>query len=231
MPDESAEQQEATRILAIRHGETAWNVGGRIQGQLDIPLNETGRRQAERLTAAVADEDIGALYSSDLSRAYETAQAVARGCGLPIVTDTGLRERSFGVFEGLSFDEIRVRWPEQAERWRTRDPSFGAEGGETLQVFYDRCVSTASRLAARHPGETIVLVAHGGVMDALYRAASRVALDAPRSWELGNASINRLLYTPQGFTLIGWADSHHLEGLDDAFAEGVDPSAQLVRGT
>jgi probable phosphoglycerate mutase len=227
MPD----QQQATRILAIRHGETEWNADGRIQGQLDIPLNDTGRRQAERLSAAVADENITALYSSDLLRAYQTAQAVARGCGLPIVTDTGLRERSFGVFEGLSFDEIRARWPEQAERWRRRDADFGAEGGETLRAFYERCVATASRLAAGHPGETIALVAHGGVMDALYRAASRVALDAPRSWQLGNASINRLLYTPQGFTLIGWADSHHLDGLGDAFAEGVDPSAQLVRGT
>jgi probable phosphoglycerate mutase len=216
MPD----QQLATRVLAIRHGETEWNVDGRIQGQLDIPLNATGRLQAERLTAALADEELAALYSSDLARACQTAQALALGCGLPVVTDTGLRERSFGVFEGLGFEQIRARWPDQAERWRKRDPSFGAEGGETLQAFFDRCIATASRLAALHPGQTIALVAHGGVMDALYRAAARVALDAPRTWQLANASINRLLYTPQGFTLIG-----------DAFAEGVDPSAQLVRGT
>ena len=210
--------QQATRILAIRHGETAWNVGSRIQGQLDIPLNDVGRWQVARLGAALAGEHIDAIYSSDLLRAYETAQAVARG--RPIVTDVGLRERGFGVFEGQSYAEIQARWPEQSERWRKRDPSFGAEGGETLAGFYDRSVAAASRLAARHPGQTIVLVAHGGVMDCLYRAATRVALDAPRSWQLGNAAINRLLYTPQGFGLVGWSDVSHLDV--DALDEYAD---------
>jgi len=205
MPD------RVTRILAIRHGETAWNVDTRIQGQLDIPLNETGRWQAHRLALAVAEEGIDAVYSSDLLRAWQTAQSVARGTGRAIVADTGLRERGFGVFEGLTFAEIARRWPEQSERWRRRDPDFGAEGGEVLRDFYSRSVATATRLAGAHPGQTIALVAHGGVMDCLYRAASRVALDAPRSWELVNASINRLLYTPEGFTLIGWNDTYHLE--------------------
>ena len=214
------QESEATRVLAIRHGETAWNVEGRIQGQLDIPLNDTGRWQVHRLALAVADEGISAVYSSDLLRALETAQAVARGCSQPITTDVGLRERGFGVFEGLSYDEINRRWPEQAERGRKRDPEFGAEGGETLREFAERGVGTVSRLAALHPGETIAVVSHGGVMDCLYRAASRVALDAPRSWQLGNASINRLLYTPQGFTLVGWSDTHHLEG--EALDEFVD---------
>ena len=205
------DQQQATRVLAIRHGETAWNVDGRIQGQLDVPLNDMGRWQVHRLALAVADEDIAAVYSSDLLRAIETAQAVARGSGQAIVADTGLRERGFGLFEGLSYAEISARWPADAERWRQRDPAFGAPGGETLNQFFERSIATATRLAARHPGQTIALVAHGGVMDCLYRAASRIALDAPRSWQLGNASINRLLYTPQGFTLVGWSDSYHLD--------------------
>ena len=212
--------QQVTRVLAIRHGETAWNVDTRMQGQLDIPLNETGRWQARRLALALADEGISAVYSSDLLRAFETAQSVARGSGQPIVSDRGLRERSFGVFEGLTFREVEQRWPEQSERWRKRDPDHGPEGGETLRVFYARCVATATRLAAAHPGETIALVAHGGVMDSLYRAASRIGLDAPRSWQLGNASINRLLYTPQGFTLVGWSDTNHLE--DDPLDESSD---------
>lgn len=202
---------QVTRVIAIRHGETAWNVDNRIQGQLDIPLNETGRWQAHRLALAVAEEGIDAVYSSDLLRAWQTAQSVARGTGRAIVADTGLRERGFGVFEGLTFAEIARRWPEQSERWRRRDPDFGAEGGEVLRDFYSRSVATATRLAGAHPGQTIALVAHGGVMDCLYRAASRVALDAPRSWQLVNASINRLLYTPEGFTLIGWNDTYHLE--------------------
>ena len=209
---------QVTRVLAIRHGETAWNVDTRIQGQLDIPLNETGRWQAHRLALAVAEEGIDAVYSSDLLRAWQTAQAVGRGCGRAVVADTGLRERGFGVFEGLTFAEIALRWPEQSARWRRRDPTFGADGGEVLNDFYARCVATATRLASAHPGQTIALVAHGGVMDCLYRAASHLALDAPRSWELGNASINRLLYTPEGFTVIGWSDTYHLEdgSLDDS---------------
>ena len=211
---------QVTRVLAIRHGETAWNVDTRIQGQLDIPLNETGRWQAHRLALALADEGIAAVYSSDLLRAWQTAQSVAAGSGREVIADTGLRERGFGNFEGLTFAEIALRWPEQSERWRRRDPAFGAEGGEVLTDFYARSVATAARLASAHPGQTIALVAHGGVMDCLYRAASRVALDAPRSWQLGNASINRLLYTPQGFTLVGWSDTYHLE--DESLDETSD---------
>ena len=113
--------QGATRMLAIRHGETGWNVEGRIQGQLDVPLNAMGRWQVHRLALAVAEEDIAAVYSSDLLRAIETAQAVSRGCGDPIVTDVGLRERGFGEFEGPTYAEINTRWPEMAERWRRRD--------------------------------------------------------------------------------------------------------------
>ena len=221
------DNSQATRVLAIRHGETAWNVDGRIQGQLDVPLNDTGRWQVHRLALAVADEGIVAIYSSDLLRALETAQAVARGCGEPITTDVGLRERGFGVFEGLSYVEITQRWPDQAERWRKRDPDFSAEGGESLRQFSARAVGTVARLAALHPGETIAVVSHGGVMDCLYRAATHLALDAPRSWQLGNASINRLLYTPQGFTLIGWSDDHHLD--DGALDEFTDTDAPVRR--
>ena len=205
MPD------SVTRILAIRHGETAWNVDARMQGQLDIPLNDTGRWQAHRLGLAVAEEGIAAVYASDLLRAVETAQPVARGSGQPIVTDIGLRERDFGVFEGLTFSEIAARWPDLSERWRQRDPDFAPEGGETLADFYARSVEATLRLACSHPGQTIALVAHGGVMDCLYRAASRIDLQAPRSWQLGNASINRLLYADAGLTLVGWSDTHHLE--------------------
>ena len=152
---EDGQAAQLTRILAIRHGETAWNVDTRIQGQLDIPLNDTGRWQAHRLALAVAEENLDAIYASDLLRAYETAQAVASGSGREIVTDAGLRERGFGVFEGMTFKEIEQRWPEQSERWRKRDPDFGPEGGETLRDFFARSVETATRLAAAHPGQKI----------------------------------------------------------------------------
>jgi len=199
-----------TRVLAIRHGETAWNLASRIQGQLDIGLNNTGLWQARRLALALADAGVSALYASDLKRALQTAQAVSARTGLPVVTDSGLRERAFGIFEGQTYADIERRWPAQSRRWRQRDPAFGAEGGETLAAFYDRSVACATRLAASHPGETIALVAHGGVMDCLYRAATHAGLQAPRTWQLGNASINRLLYSPEGLTLVGWNDALHL---------------------
>ncbi len=202
-----------TRIVAVRHGETAWNADSRIQGYIDIPLNDTGRWQARRLADALAYEALDVIYASDLSRAFETAQAVARVQGRPVNVEPLLRERHFGAFQGRVFKDIEQQLPEQAERWRKRDPDFSPEGGESLRVFYERCVGAAERLAAAHPGQTLALVAHGGVMDCLYRAALRIDLQAPRSWQLGNASINRLLYTEQGFTVVGWSDTAHLDGV------------------
>jgi probable phosphoglycerate mutase len=202
---------EATRILAVRHGETAWNVATRIQGHLDIALNDTGRWQAERAGAALADEPLAAVYASDLQRAFATAQSVARAHGLEVMAEHGLRERAFGEVEGCTYAEIEQQWPDAARRWRQRDPDFGFPGGETLRRFYERCIDTARRLAATHRGQTIALVAHGGVLDCLYRAAAGIDLSAPRTWTVGNASINRLLFTGEGFTLVGWADQSHLE--------------------
>jgi len=208
--------EDATQILAIRHGETDWNRDTRIQGQLDIPLNERGRAQARRLAAALAGEPLAAVYASDLARAWETAAAL-QGLGAPIHADARLRERSFGRFEGQTWDEIARRWPEQSLRWRRRDPDFAAEGGESLSRFYARCTGAVRELAQAHPGQTIAIVAHGGVMDCLYRLAARLELHAARSWTLGNASINRLIYSPEGFGLVGWNDDQHLQdlGLDD----------------
>ena len=214
---------EPTRIIAIRHGETTWNVDTRIQGHLDIPLNETGRRQAERMARALADEPISAIYASDLTRAWETAQYLARVQGIGVTREEGLRERGFGDFEGKTFAEIEALLPDQSMRWRKRDPEFAPAGGESLIALRSRVVATAERLAAAHPGELIALVGHGGVMDVLYRAATRLDIQAPRTWALGNAAINRLLWTPEGFTLVGWADTQHLDegSMDDnGFAAG-----------
>ena len=203
---------QATRILAIRHGETLWNVDSRIQGHLNIGLNDTGRWQAERLGVALKDETIAAIYASDLSRAHDTALAVSRRTGVPVQAEPGLRERSFGEFEGRTFAEIETELPEQAKRWRQRDPSFTPAGGESLLMLEARVLSVAARLAAQHPGEQIALFAHGGVMDILYRAATRLDLQAARTWALGNTAINRLLWSPEGFSLVGWADVQHLSG-------------------
>ncbi|WP_243392790.1 histidine phosphatase family protein [Kinneretia aquatilis] len=203
----------STRVLAIRHGETAWNRDKRIQGQLDVPLNDTGRAQAQRLGEVLAGESVDVVYSSDLGRARETAAAAAAALGHPVHLDPGLRERSFGVFQGQTWQEIAERWPDHSERWRRRDPDFGAEGGETLQEFYARSVSAVERVLQQHAGQTVLIMTHGGVLDCLYRAATRLPLQAPRTWTLGNAAINRLLFSDAGFTLVGWNDDAHLGGL------------------
>ena len=211
---------QLTRLIAIRHGETDWNVATRIQGQLDVGLNPVGRWQAERVASALADDGLDAVYSSDLARAQQTAQAVARAAGVDVSLDSGLRERAFGVFEGMTFADIEQRHPDEARRWRTRDAAFGPPGGETLTAFFERAVASVTALARLHRGQHIAIVTHGGVLDALYRAASRIALDAPRTWQLGNASINRVLHGEQGFTLVGWNDNGHLSGpaIDEASA-------------
>ena len=202
---------DATRIVAIRHGETAWNVDTRIQGHLDIPLNDTGLWQAAQVARALADEPMAAIYTSDLQRAHATAQAVARSTGAPLVAEPGLRERSFGHFEGRTFAEIEADLPDDARRWRQRDPHYTPLGGESLVTLRERIARTVFALARQHPGEQVALVAHGGVLDVLYRLATRQELQAPRTWQLSNAAINRLLWTPDGLTLVGWADTQHLD--------------------
>jgi probable phosphoglycerate mutase len=203
---------DPTRIIAVRHGETSWNADARIQGQLDIGLNETGRWQAQRVGKALAEEPIAAVYSSDLERAQATAQPISDVKGVPVIPHEGLRERSFGMFEGKTFDEIHQAWPEHAQNWRKRIPEWQPpEGGESLIQLRERVTRTLEQLAAKHPGEQIVVVAHGGVLDALYRVATGQEVNSPRTWELPNGAINRLLWTPQGFTLVGWSDTQHLD--------------------
>jgi probable phosphoglycerate mutase len=203
---------EATRIIAVRHGETAWNVDARIQGQMDIGLNDKGRQQALRVGKALSGEPISAIYSSDLGRAFDTARSIAEVAGIQVVPHTGLRERGFGMFEGKTFDEIQETWPDHATHWRKRIPDWEPpEGGESLLQLRERVSRTAQALAARHTGEQIVMVAHGGVLDTLYRLATGQEVNSPRTWQLPNGAINRLLWTPEGFTLVGWSDTQHLD--------------------
>ncbi len=202
---------DATRIIAIRHGETAWNVETRLQGHTDIDLNETGRWQAQCVAQALADEDITTLYTSDLARARDTALAIAAPVpSRKVIPTTGLRERGFGVFEGKTYAQLDAEAPEDARRWRQRDIHYAPEGGENLIQLRERIARTVDALASQHVGEQIVLVAHGGVLDTLYRLATRQEMATPRTWDLGNARINRLLWTPEGLTLVGWADARHL---------------------
>lgn len=200
----------ATRLVLVRHGQTEWNASARIQGHTDIALDAHGRWQAARVAQALAEDGLHAIYSSDLSRAHDTARAIAQASAAPLHVELALRERGFGQFEGLTFSEIETRWPEHSARWRAREPDYEPLGGESLARFYARTVAVARTLAERHAGQHIALVAHGGVLDCLYRAATGLAIQAPRSWQLGNATINRLLYADGSFSLVGWDDASHL---------------------
>ena len=201
---------DTCRVVAIRHGQTSWNAQQRLQGHTDIALDAAGEWQAQQMARALAAEGIEAIYSSDLQRAHRTAAALAASTGVAVQHHAALRERCFGFLEGSTYAEVDKRWPDDARWWRQRDVVARPGGGESLLQFSNRCVGTAMQLAAKHPGGVVALVAHGGVLDCLYRAATGVGLNAPRSWQLGNATINRLLWTPQGFTLVGWNDDEHL---------------------
>ncbi|HQR70328.1 MAG TPA: histidine phosphatase family protein [Burkholderiaceae bacterium] len=201
-----------TTLLVIRHGETAWNAEHRIQGHLDIPLSPAGMRQAACLAERLGGAAIDAVYSSELARAWLTAAPLAERLGLEIVSDTRLRERSFGLFEGLTLDEIATQHPEAFRRWRERDPAWTVEGGESGLDLIDRVLEALHDIVARHPGGTVAVVTHGGVLDVVYRAARTLPWDAPRQHQMLNASINRLSAAapPLTINIIDWADVAHL---------------------
>ena len=157
-----------TRILLARHGETDWNRVGRWQGQADPPLNDAGRGQAAELAERLAGDGIGAIYSSDLVRASQTARVVADRLGLAVVEDQGLREIDVGSWSGLTRAEVEQRFPEGYARW------LGGElghDGETREELTERVVGAVERIAAGHPSETILVVTHGGAIRAIRRHA------------------------------------------------------------
>jgi probable phosphoglycerate mutase len=203
---------EATHILAIRHGETDWNVDTRIQGQIDIALNPHGLWQAKQVGLALAEEKMDAIYASDLSRAFITAQHIASHHGLEVSDVISLRERHYGAFEGLTWAEIQQAHPQDAKRWHDRDPHWvPSNGGESLVMLHARVEQMVNRLASQHIGQQIAIVTHGGVLDIIYRIATGQDLQVTRSWGLRNTAINRLLWTSQGLQLVGWADERHLD--------------------
>ncbi|MGI4859309.1 MAG: histidine phosphatase family protein [Janthinobacterium lividum] len=234
--------RDSTTLILVRHGETGWNRIKRIQGQIDIALSPRGERQAALLAgridaervaaregarkgAAAADLPpalgrIDAVVSSDLLRAMQTAAPIARAAGVDVLADANLRERHYGVFQGHDAAQIQTRWPQAHARWKTHDPDFAPEGGESLRALYARVVGALGAIASRHPGRTVVCVAHGGVLDCAYRFAAALPLTEPRACPLLNGSVNRIVW--QGAAgdagsaraqVLGWADTAHLAQL------------------
>jgi probable phosphoglycerate mutase len=200
----------STRFCFVRHGETAWNALRRIQGHLDLPLNANGIAQARALANSLLGETFGALYSSDLERARHTAEAVAHVLHLPVRVLPALRERNFGVFQGLTFEECTRRYPAEHARLRARDPDFAIPGGESLGQFSRRVLDSVAELALRHPGAQVLVATHGGVLDMLYRRATGRGLEAPRECEIPNAALNWIEVDAEDWSLLAWADRSHL---------------------
>jgi probable phosphoglycerate mutase len=204
------------RLCLVRHGETAWNAEHRVQGQLDVPLNATGLAQAEAIARALGREAFDAVYSSDLSRALRTAAPVANRLGVEIVQEKDLRERHYGVFQTLTYAEVKVRYAEDYARFLARDPEFDFRTGESLRDFSRRSLEIISRIAKQNEGKSILVVTHGGVLDELYRFIQRIPMAAPRDFGIPNCGINRIDAGAEPWRMECWADIAHLESaLDD----------------
>jgi 2,3-bisphosphoglycerate-dependent phosphoglycerate mutase len=214
-----------SEILLIRHGQTEWNLQGRMQGQQDSPLTPLGLQQARQVARRLRAVPHAALYTSDLGRAHQTARYIADETKQQVVSEPGLRERNFGIFEGLTNAEIEVRHPDLHALFEKRDPHFVMPGGESAAQFHERCLGTLRSIAERHDGESVVVVSHGLVLDALYRAACRMPLQVPRGFPLLNCSISTFRYTAKGWLVVAVCDVQHLACEDMTSAS--DASVQV----
>ncbi len=203
----------ATELIIIRHSETEWNLDGRMQGHSDSDLTPLGLRQAEATAARLAGEKAHALHSSDLARALRTAEVIARATGLPVVPDPRLRERDMGLFQGLTFDQIREQYPEDYRQFASRRTDYIIPYGESMQQCYDRVIGGLQAIAHQHPGRRVVVVTHGGPLSAAFRHTTHLPVNAPRCWSLFNASINRFEIRDDRWRLCVWGDLTHLDGL------------------
>ncbi len=202
-----------TELLFIRHGETDWNLQQRFQGQIDTPLNATGRAQAQRLAVRLADERHDALFSSDLLRARETAAPLGATWQLPAVALAGLREQNFGLLEGLDVPTIQARHAELWQRWLEQDADFAAPGGESQRHFHARVLAAVRELAALGAGRRLAVVTHGGVLDMLWRTAHGLPLAGLRTCAIPNTGLNRLRWVAGALQVVSWADDAHLATL------------------
>jgi 2,3-bisphosphoglycerate-dependent phosphoglycerate mutase len=200
-----------SRLILIRHGETVWNREHRMQGHSDSPLSDTGVLQARLLAQRMKSIDFASLYCSDSGRAQHTARTVAGETGHELIVEPRLRERHFGVFEGLTGPEMQTQYPEAYARFKSRDRHYAVPGGESAQAFRDRALACLTEIAERHAGEVVVVITHGLVCDIAYRAANGIDLMARRDFELVNAGINRFRFEGGAWHTEVWGDAGHLQ--------------------
>jgi probable phosphoglycerate mutase len=202
-----------TKLILVRHGETEWNVQRKWQGHLDSPLSATGRQQTLALGSRFRNIACTHLYSSDLGRAYQTAQPISEATGLPINTDPALRERSLGIFEGSTSEAMQARYPEEHKRFLEAEADYAVPGAESLQQFYERSITAFQDLAGRHLGQTIVVVTHGGCLVNLFRFLFNLPIEVPRRFAVINTSLSTVTCEEGFWQLETWGDVAHLETL------------------
>jgi probable phosphoglycerate mutase len=191
-----------TTILLARHGETDWNRDNRFQGHADPPLNDTGRAQAAELAERLAGDELAAVYSSPLRRAFETAAAIAEPHGLEPVRLDALREVDVGSWQGLTRAEVEQRFPDQYARWL--DHEQGWEDGETYEAMGERVVRAMLELAVAHEGQRILAATHGGPIRAAYANTQGVPHAEARRHgpPVGNAYLVELTVEPGGRVIL-----------------------------
>jgi 2,3-bisphosphoglycerate-dependent phosphoglycerate mutase len=207
---------QPTEVVVIRHGETAWNLEGRIQGHLDSGLSELGLRQAQAIAASFARKRLDRIYSSDLPRALRTAEAIAQAKEIAVVPDARLRERHHGVFQGLTLAQAAERWPADFRLYRSRDIDHAIPDGESLHDRHARAIACLEEIGRASPGQRIAIVTHGGVLDSLFRHIVGLDLAAPRRFDLPNGSRNTLRLSGGEWMLVTWGDVRHLAALRSA---------------
>ncbi|XP_022775211.1 phosphoglycerate mutase-like protein 4 isoform X1 [Durio zibethinus] len=198
-------------IVVVRHGETEWNADGRIQGHLDVELNEAGREQAASVADRLSKEPkISAVYSSDLKRALVTAETIAARCGgLEVITDPDLRERNLGDLQGLVYREAAKLSPKAYKAFSShRTDQDIPGGGESLDQLYHRCTSSLQRIGRKHKGERVVVVSHGGVIRSLNK---RACPNGKSAGKVLNTSVNIFHLSDEQWTIKSWGDVSHLD--------------------
>lgn len=212
------------RLILVRHGETIWNQENRWQGQADVPLSSSGQTQAQRLAQRLVQEQrqVHAIYSSDLSRAFQTAQILGESLGMPPLPEQGWREMDIGRWSGLTTAEVATRYAEEWERLRSGE-DLPRGGGETFAQFQGRLVHTVQRLFARHAGQQVMIVSHGGAVRAFLLHCRGLAMNQFREIEkIGNTGVSEVSIFADGRTEIHSVnDTNHLEG-EVLLGEAVD---------
>lgn len=204
------------KLCMVRHGETAWNAAGRVQGQLDIPLSNTGQAQARALAQALGGEHFDVLYSSDLVRVRQTARPLSSLLRKEPILSEKLRERHYGIFQGMTYAEAKERMPAEYLRFKNKDPDYDFQTGESLHTFSARVMGFVKELLEKEKGRNVLVFTHGGVLEILYRHATRRGLSTPRDFEIPNAALNRFEHGAGAWKVHCWADVGHLAAaLDD----------------